>query len=425
MSFHFFPVRQACSILLFLVLLAVPCLATEFRIQSDTMLKSFERNISANGEQLVVPGYQYLGLDLGQLQQPGLSLHAYGWGRADLADSGFFDETSDGELLYGYLQYTRPVANQQVRLGRFQVFAGVANESIDGLEVRSDLGPLLDVALFGGQEVGLISSEGRSGDQIYGGRLGHHLGSRYNLGVSYKRVDNHDDVASELAGVDLAAFANQMVSLYGVANYNLHNDTWSEQDAEVHIDLGPWSIRPGYGKLDYAGYFGKKSEGVNPFAFLARSGEELTNYRLVVLRQGETWDASVSGRHYLYELADSSDFLSTQLSWHDGQKQVGGEIGYMHSEAAANNYALFRLFASVNQLRDRFVVDSVSSDLQVVSYSEPIDGADYSLFAALGCVREINKQWALRVTGDYSKDPLYDSDLRALLTLSYRDSGVF
>ena len=41
----------------------------------------------------------------------------------------------------------------------------------------------------------LDSEQGRSGDSIYGGRLAHRLGTHYEVGVSYKLIENDSKTA--------------------------------------------------------------------------------------------------------------------------------------------------------------------------------------------------------------------------------------
>ncbi|MDH4006485.1 MAG: hypothetical protein OEU35_00320, partial [Desulfuromonadales bacterium] len=99
----------------------------------------------------MLPGYQYLQIDAGQLEDYGLSFHLYGWGRADLADNDYYEDQTAGELLYGYLEYRQDVNSLNAKLGRFQVFEGVANDAVDGLYLGSALGDYFDVSLYGGQ----------------------------------------------------------------------------------------------------------------------------------------------------------------------------------------------------------------------------------------------------------------------------------
>ncbi|MBW2477611.1 MAG: hypothetical protein JRE63_09855, partial [Deltaproteobacteria bacterium] len=197
-------------------------------IQSDTLLRVFERDTASEEDAMVVPGYEYLQVDVGALAEPGVSFHLYGWGRADFADNDYFDDQTAGELLYGYAQYTLATNRANLRLGRQYVFDGVANEAIDGLRLSGDLGDYFAVSAYGGQPVGLDSTDGRSGDSIFGGRLAHRLGSLYEVGLSYKTIDNDSDTAEEWLGVDVSAFLPANLSVYGYSRYNQESEGWGE-----------------------------------------------------------------------------------------------------------------------------------------------------------------------------------------------------
>ncbi len=159
----------------------------QVEISSETIFRAFERDRGKQDDSVLVPAYQYLRLDLGALDEGGLSLHMYGWGRYDFNDSDHFDNNPDGELLYGYLEYNLPDYGTNFTLGRQHVMAGIINNSIDGLGVKSTLTPYFKYALYGGSPVGLSSEGGRSGDSFWGGRVAGHKAAEYEIGLSYKK----------------------------------------------------------------------------------------------------------------------------------------------------------------------------------------------------------------------------------------------
>ena len=159
----------------------------QVEFSSETIFRAFERDTDKQDDALVVPAYQYLRLDLGALDDGGLSLHVYGWGRYDFDDSDYFDDNPDGELLYGYLEYNRPEYGLNFTLGRQHVMTGIINNSIDGLGIKSALTPYFKFALYGGSPVGLSSEDGRKGDSFWGGRVAAHQAADYEIGLSYKK----------------------------------------------------------------------------------------------------------------------------------------------------------------------------------------------------------------------------------------------
>ena len=124
----FFP-----ALALLLILLPGDAFGARTQIQSETIFRYLERDTGTDDDAAVLPVYEYLRIDSGELEDYGLSFHLQGWGRTDLADSGYYDDQTTGELLYGYLEYTRKTNRCAVRFGRQYVFEGVANETVDGL----------------------------------------------------------------------------------------------------------------------------------------------------------------------------------------------------------------------------------------------------------------------------------------------------
>ena len=399
------------------------CLSKDIRVQSDTLLRVFERDTASEEDAMVVPGYEYLQVDLGALTEPGLSFHLYGWGRVDFADNDYYDDQTAGELLYGYAEYQLATNRGTLRLGRQYLFDGVANAAMDGLRVSGDLGDYFTVSAYGGQPVGLDSTDGRSGDSMFGGRLANHLGSLYEVGLSYKKVDNDSDTAEEWIGVDIAAFLPAHMSLSGYPTYNQESEGWGEHSYELRIPLGTVLIKPSYQHFAYEDYFDRGANAVNPFRFLAGSDEKLSRYGVDVL-----WDVSaqltVGGKVYGYDYdeQDDAEVYSLLAIWQgEGLTQVGGELGYTDADdTAGNSYTLVRVYGYCDALAERFGIDFVSGDLLLTFYDEEIYGEDQSVFVSFGGgKRFLADALTVKLSGDYSQDPYYDDDLRGMLTVTY------
>ena len=408
-----------------LLCLPVSVSAAEISVKSDTLFRAFERDTATEEDAAVIPLYEYLQIDVENPDQSGLLFHLYGWGRADLADNDYYEDAADGELLYGYLEYVRSEAHFNAKLGRQHVFEGVANETVDGLLISSDLGRYFSGSIYGGQPVALTEEEGRNGDSIYGGRLANHLAGSYDLGFSYKKIRNDSVDAEEMAGVDLSAYLPYKINLYGVSTYNLDSEDWSEHSYELRFPLGPVAMRPYFQKFQYEDYFGTGANTGGPFRFLADSGEELTvggadltlsldKYALVLVGKGKYYSYNV--------LDDNSSYVGGQATWSaDGQSQIGAELGYMDGKTAQNDYYLVRLFAYWDQLPEFLPLGFVSGDLVFVGYDQEIYGEDNSLFVSLGGGKKLMEDsLKLKLSFDYSSDPYFDQDLRGMLTASYR-----
>lgn len=409
--------------------LPVSLAAAELNFQSDTLFRVFQRDTATKKDAAVTPIYEYLQLDVDTPNRTGLAFHMYGWGRWDTADSDYYPKATTGELLYGYMEYKRELAHFNAKLGRQQIFEGVANDAVDGLHLSSDLGRYFSASIYAGLPVAFDNQEGLSGDSIFGGRLAQHLTGLYDLGVSYKKIRNDSTDASEKAGIDLSAYLPYGVNLYGYSTYNLDTDNWGESSYELHFSLGPVTLRPFFQKFRYEDYFGtadkttNNSNSVNPFRFLANSGEVLKiGGADLSVPVGDSWSLAVKAKHYDYKvLAGTSQYYAAQAAWSDkGQSQIGSEFGLMNGDADENKYYLVRVFAYWDQLPPGLPAAFVSGDVVYVGYDEAIYGEDSSFFISLGAGKKfLENALELKVSGDYSRDPYFDGDLRGMLTASY------
>ena len=419
------PLKSGPLLALVVLLVVAPAAAfgSEVHFESDTILQVFQRDIATDQDKTVLPGYEYLQLDAGALDDYGLAFHFYGWGRADLADSHYFDDSTDGTLLYGYLEYRRPVNRFSVRLGRQYIFEGVANEAVDGLRVSSDLGDYFSLSLYGGLPVALDTESGRSGDSIYGGRLSHHFGTQYEVGLSYKAITNDSDTAEKMIGVDMSAFLPANMSFYGYSAYNSDTNGWAEHNYELRIPIASVTLKPYFQHFAYQDFFGAGANVIGPFRMLANTDESLTAYGLDALWSvNDAWTLAAKSKFYDYKQKDSVETASVALTWHgDDETQYGGEIGRTFADqTAGNDYTMLRLYGYCEAMAGRTPLDFVSADVLWALYDESIYGEDRSLFLSLGTGKHfLDKALTVKISGDYSQDPYFDNDLRGQLTLAY------
>jgi hypothetical protein len=400
--------------------------AAELSIQSNTLLRGFERDTVSENDAMVMPLYEYLQIDMEEIGTSSLSMHFYGWGRADLADNDYYSDNTDGELLYGYAEYSGKHARFNARLGRQYVFEGVANESLDGLRLSSDLGKYFSGSVYAGQQVAMSRENSRSGDSIYGGRLTNHLAGVYDLGLSYKKIRNDSTDAEEMSGIDLAAYLPYNINLHGFSSYNLDTDSFAEHSYELSASIGTLSIRPYFQQFQYDDYFGTGANNASAFNVPAASGEELSIVGTdLTLPVGDSLVLVGKAKNYDYKLLDdTAQYYAAQATWSgEGLSQVGMEFGYMLGDTAQNEYYLLRLFTYCDQLGESLPLDFISGDLVYVGYDQPIYTVDSSLFISLGTGKKfMDDALELKLSADYSSDPYFDKDLRGMLTASYNFS---
>jgi len=395
--------------------------AGQLEVTSETSLAFYERDSKTDKDLALVPLREYLGVDY-ITDVEGLSFHGYGWGRFNLGENDYFQDENEGAFLYGYLEYRHAASNVSMLLGRQQLFSGVANESLDGFSLRTPLGTIFDLSLYGGSPVA-ITEDGRSGDSIVGGRIANFRPGLYELGLSYKLIRNDSTDDDEKLGVDVSLNLPYSIGFNGFSSVNMLTDSWAEHSYEMQVQAGSFQIRPMLQLFQYDDYFSSNEKSANPFRFLADSGEELTIIGVEVDWFGaESYELNLKAKNIAYDLRDdSSNYISGMVIKHlEDLCQVGIELGVMAGDTSDNEYLLGRAFVYWDRLPESIPVEFISSDLVFVGYGEDIYGQSNSTFISLGTGKTfLDKALALKFSLDYSRDPYFDNDFRSKLVAEY------
>jgi len=396
--------------------------AGQLEVNSHSSLAFFERDTKTDNSLSLIPFYEYLGVNYVS-DVEGLSFHGYGWGRVNFGDDNYYQDESDGEILYGYLKYSLDKANASMMLGRQQLFSGVANASLDGLSMQAALGANFNISLYGGLPVALEDEEGISGDSILGGRISNYRSGLYELGVSYKLVRNDSSDNEEKLGLDVSLNLPHSIGVNGFSTWNLLTDDWAEHSYEMQLQAGSFQVRPFLQLFQYDNYFSNSKESPNPFKFLAGTGEELTIIGAEVDWFGtETYEVNLKAKNIDYDLSgDASQYFSGTLIKHlEDMCQVGLELGVMAGDTSFNDYLIGRAFVYWDRLPEAFPLEFVSTDLVFVNYREDIYGQSNSTFISLGSGKTFfDKALAMKFSLDYSKDPYFDNDFSVKLVAEY------
>lgn len=393
-----------------------PLLPGTFNVSSQTTFRAFERDTTEGEDTSVLPLYEYMQMDYQDAEEGGWSVHAYGWVRSDLADSAYFEETSDGELLYGYLAYSKPYSDLHLTLGRKQIFAGVTNETVDGLQFAAGLGGVLTATVFGGVTA---ASDETSADATYGGRIAFHPKPAYELAVSYQNTELPSD-PDQRAGVDLAVNWSDWLTVQGLSSFNLGSDDWREHNYSVALRYKGITLEPAYQYFSYRDYFGDSTQEDNLFHFLQDSEEQVTIAGADLQYQGAL-PLRLTGRYqqYSYTIRQEAAAYYAVLIDVDlpGGSQLGGEAGRMDGETEDNIYTLYRVYLYWLNPFKLWRSAFVSGDALFQDYDAPVFGRDnatnYSLSSG---IRFFDDALEVKLTGTYSQDPYFDENLEGILT---------
>ncbi|MBU0480079.1 MAG: hypothetical protein KKG47_03140 [Proteobacteria bacterium] len=398
--------------------------AAELVAHSESIFRFFERDTATGQDKQVDPFYEYLDVDILNISgDKSLSMHFYGWGRTDFADSGYFSDNSDGSILHGYLKYHDPADRFQLKLGRQHIFGAIANESVDGLMFKVTI-PGTTISAYGGSPVSVASVQGRSGDAIYGGRIAHAFGSKYEVGLSYKRVTN-DGIDETRSGLDLSLNFPGGDTISGFAAYNHETSDFAEYSLDGRFTLATnLEFRPSGGRFMFDDLLVSSAKRVNIFSIVAaRNADEIltTAGGELILKIDDEKNLGLKVKNFDYDKrGGTSQLYSSLFNWHPDEFTLSGiELGFMDGDSPADQYLLTRLHAYRDGLLEKRRI-FVSGEAMYIYYDTPIYGKDDSKFASLSLGgRFLDDDLELKLSGDYSVDPYFDKDFRTMLVMKY------
>lgn len=417
--------------LIFLAVFATPILsgvspltAAELDLRSETVIRGFERDLDNGGSKLILPIYEFLGIDYGDVESGGISMHLYGWGRKDMADNDYFEDDPDGELVYGYLQYAKPYSRLRFHLGRQHIFSGVTNDSVDGIQVETGLGPHFSANIYGGLPVAYDGEDGGNGQSVYGGRLAHHLGLNYEIGLSYQSVAVDGEADKVKAGADLLVHMGRWLTLNGLSSYNLESQDWREHNYSARLKVDRWALEPSYQYFQYQDYFDTTNSNNAIFTFLKDSEETMAIAGADLLwHSAGAVKMGVRGRSYTYDVRqESAQYLAGLLSinFSDGS-QIGAEVGRMDGETPENIYGLYRGYFFWQNPFSLATTGFISGDALYVAYDAPVFGQDSSAHYTVGAGRTFYKnRLETKLSVIYSQDPYFESDVGGVMTFQIK-----
>lgn len=193
-------------------------------------------------EDTAVPFYQYLLLNVHDIDNDGMAFRGYGRVADDLAD----EADVDSRLYYAYFEKKELFKDLDLRFGR-QFISTTAGASImDGLYL--DYGGLdgFDITLFGGGDVAYYEGYNAK-DLIAGVEISRSFFDNLNLGVSYLQKWDNSELANELFGLDIDYDCKEMLHIYSETQFNYLADTVSYFLAGTKYHRSEnWSLRAEY-----------------------------------------------------------------------------------------------------------------------------------------------------------------------------------
>jgi len=408
--------------------------AADISIESTTMVRFKQVEISSSEEQDLQPATQFLGLDATKLANGNLSLHIHGWGRVDLADTSYGDSKSAGDLSYGYLRYRFDKAEADVRAGRFFFREGIVNEQVDGISSRTNLPFGFALSAFGGatvhtQDLFGENSDGK-GDYLAGGRFNYRYSGLLDIGISGVYEDEAPTLSSHLNGSnrklggDIWFSPHKTVELVGHTTYN----TESSDVAEHRYLL---NLRPAT-DLVISGEFSDQRDQSRLYTWALFSAplinpNDKSRISGLTVSYGAAKPATLSlhYKHYDRELGNADRYGGDlKLSFLENTFRSG--LGYYYLDADEQFAITGTSSASYHNIRAYAMHDTKSYfaalDLNSQIFDEKINDEQAAYEASLSLGYHITPMLALSGDISYGKNPDYQDETRGLVRLTYNST---
>ena len=431
--------KKACCTLLCAASLAVTpfcVLAADVTVNSSTLLGIGMRDVSGGSSETLTPATQFFGLSADKLADGNLSLQLYGWGRADLGNASFNNDTTAGNLTYGYLQYRFSQGGATIRAGRHFIHEGIVNEQIDGLSTRTDLPMGFGLSAFGGATVHAKNLRGESsdgkGDTIYGGRLNYR--SKGILDIGFSAVS--ESTAATLikptpalpvngtysrVGGDIWFTPFATIDIIGQSSFNTETNKFANHSYLLNYKPLPRFVLTGeFNHYSDSSYLYPRTTlsatPLNPNDKSSSAGL-ITSYEI-----NKNLEASLDYKHYSREFG-SADRFGGELRTRYNDNSIRGGLSYHYLNAGqsfaitpytSGSYQELRCYLMQNSKSYFAAIDILGQFFKDTIYNE---SSAWETIASLG----YHITSALALSGDlsYGKNPQFTEEVKGVLRLTY------
>jgi opacity protein-like surface antigen len=426
--------KKTCCILFCAASLADPlsgASAADVTVDSSTMLSVGQRENTGSSKESLLPATQFLGLTAEKLADGNLSLHFYGWGRADLADNSYDSSKTAGSLTYAYLQYRFRQANANIRVGRMFVREGIVNEQIDGASVRTDLPMGFGLSAFGGASVHTThlfgeTSDGK-GDTLFGGRGNYRYKGLFEIGISgvYESAAptlvTHPTAEYRRVGGDIWITPVKTVDIIGHSSYNPETEKFAEHS--YLLNYKPIQ------KMVLTGEFNRYNEQSYLYAWTMFSAATLNpNYKSSSIGLSASYEINNNleitsdYKHYSRDFGSADRFGgNVRVNFKDNTIRSG--IGYHYLDAGQDFAIGTNPSASYHELRCYVMRDSKSYFAAIDILGDFFREKIYNKSSAWETTASLGYHFnpALALSGDlvYGRNPQFIEEAKALLRLTY------
>jgi hypothetical protein len=385
-------------------------------LSSRTYLLYYQREVTGNGKDKLVPLYEYFEADARELGGMRLSFHFYGWGRADLKDASREGDKVTGDLGSAYLSYVHESGIAEARLGRFFFAEGVAVDTVDGIFLKAKTPVGVGIAVYGGKPVEHSITATKTGDSLYGGRVFFVRPGFAELGASYvNERGNFQGDKRKMLGWDLWLRPVDFMELNGRASYNQATKKLADQRYVLRLHpVAGVDVSLGYDKYSNKDLF---QTSLNP-VFLSPVVDNLDKVR--VLSAVVDWEAvknltlEAAYKQIHHDLSDPGNArrgeFGARYGYNDRKDTAGVSFAFVNADSDRNAYQEYRGFASHSPSGWRFALDALTQ-----RYKEAVNGIKNAYHVVGSAGYKVLSYLQLEGDLTYTRSPRFDKDYAGLL----------
>ncbi len=403
------------------LLWSAPLMASDYSFSGES--NTIFRMRTTTDKKNLYPAYEYLRLNMtdNRSDGSGISFYLGAWGRADLGDKSTSNNT-DGDLQYAYLTYHAPKNNAAVTIGRQFISEGVAAERIDGLFLRSDFGYGLGASAFVGNSVITEPNSDpkyQGGAIVYGTRVSQTNKKLYTIGLSVLKSERENNSRyREEEGVDLWLRPHELVDITGRSTYNSITNGWMENNYAIsYAPITTLRLGVDFSYINFKDYLFNLT---TPALSILNPVWSLNNNQTAVGVSAaytgvKNLTVAADCKFYSYDQSGDASYFGGKASYSfPDALAVGGGLHRMEGDTDKLRYTEYRVYASKKIGRTDLTVDAIN-----VHYDKEISGisSSYALTGAAGY--EFSRKFKVRGDLQYSKNPDFDREVRALVMGTY------
>lgn len=402
---------------------SAPLMAYDYSVSGEA--NTIFRMRTTTDDKKLFPAYEYLRLNMtdNRSDGSGVSFYLGAWGRADFADKSSVNRT-DADLQYAYLTYRAPKNNTVATIGRQFISEGVAAERVDGVYLRSDFARGFGASAFFGNSV-ITEANYKGGTLIYGTRISHTNSKYYTIGLSALQSEYENNTRfREEEGLDLWVRPLDRIDVTGRSTYNSLTDGWMEHSyAVAYSPLSTLRFGVDFSHINFKDYLASVTTSalslMNP---VWKGNEKQTAVGTSVGYTGiRNLSVSADFKFYSYDQSGDAGYYGGKASYSFPEELVvGGGIHRMDGQMERLRYTEYRIFAAKKLGHADLTLDATD-----VNYDISINGVSnsYTITGAAGY--ELNRKLKLGADLEYSKNPDFDREVRALVKATYTFDSKF